>query len=56
MAGEGEGAGKHVSDQEEEDEETKLELGPQCSLKDQLEKDKVCICCLQLNVGKKKCK
>ncbi|KAF7831621.1 Rho GDP-dissociation inhibitor 1 [Senna tora] len=30
----------YATDHEEEDEETKLELGPQCSLKDQLEKDK----------------
>lgn len=35
----------YTTDQEEEDDEgNKLELGPQYTLKQQLEKDKVCFC------------
>ena len=31
-----------TEDEAEEYEDAKIELGPQCSLKEQLEKDKVC--------------
>lgn len=31
-----------ATEEEEEDEDRKIELGPQCTLKEQLEKDKVC--------------
>lgn len=34
----------YATDQEEDDAEEKLQLGPQQTLKEQYEKDKVCIC------------
>lgn len=38
-------ASLYTTDQEEEDDErSKLQLGPQYTLKEQLEKDKVCFC------------
>lgn len=37
-----EGGGDATEDDGEEYEDGKIELGPQCSLKEQLEKDKVC--------------